>query len=569
VNSASQIERLWATIAKQTWLFHGCRNILEQLAEVDLLDGETLRVTPRRRVFRIEGKPRLVVKHYVHRTLTKRLRMLFKGTPAMREWSRLEQARRVGLPVPQPYGYAQDRKIFPRQSVLVMEHIEGTIEVKKYLYGHPQTVPNNRWRVIHALAVLLRRAHDAGVRQRDLHLGNFLVRVGAVDLEIFLIDMAAVKFGASLTARMRWQDLAVLRGGTFAASATDALRFFRGYLAAPGKLSADGRTLAWQLERAGWAHRLSLWRKRTKRPLANNRDFVRIDRKGFKGFAWREEWAQKIDLFTQGPASLLARANVVKDSRTTTVGMITVAGKDVFLKRYNCQGLGYMIKNAFRSSRAKRVWKLSHNCRLRGVPVALPLAYLERRQGRKLVDSYLMTAAVRGPNLKELLAATWSTPRTKREWMGALARQMRRMHDRGMSHRDLKAENLIAQRSDQGQWKFYIVDFDGLRSRSVSWRRRLKNIARLARDCASNAEITAADQVRFLKCYLGDRETRQWRKRYRQLQRIAGRLRRARRAFSPRSRSVSLADRKIPANPASSDMAKFLRKHPSKSFFRL
>jgi serine/threonine protein kinase len=88
------------------------------------------------------------------------------------------------------------------------------------------------------------------------------------------------------------------------------------------------------------------------------------------------------------------------------------------------------------------------------------------------------------------------------------------MHDVGISHRDLKGENIIAREYGNMRFEFRIVDFDGVRCRAVSERTRVKNLARLARAVAVEISLTSADRFRLVKNYLADGESSRCRKMY-------------------------------------------------------
>ena len=72
------------------------------------------------------------------------------------------------------------------------------------------------------------------------------------------------------------------------------------------------------------------------------------------------------------------------------------------------------------------------------------------------------------------------SPAERRDALHALGRFLRRLHDADVSHRDLKAPNLVARR-DGRLVSFAIVDLEGarVRRRGVSWRRRARDLARL------------------------------------------------------------------------------------------
>ena len=76
---------------------------------------------------------------------------------------------------------------------------------------------------------------------------------------------------------------------------------------------------------------------------------------------------------------------------------------------------------------------------------------------------------------------------------------LRKMHDEGIVHRDLKAPNLVWTSDGTPGGAFFIVDHDGARVArgDVRWKRRARDLARL--DASLPASRT--DRLRVLRAY--------------------------------------------------------------------
>lgn len=475
------------------------------------LNGQVLRYTPRRQVVYVPGRPALVVKRYFHRGPVDLLKNICRGAPALREWRALREAERRGLAVPKALALGGWHQGSTRQSLLVTRFIDDAASLEDFPGG--QQAPQKKWRIIRQAALSIRDMHDKGCYQRDLHLGNLLYRDRGPDPKLFFLDLQRVEVDPLRPMARRWRDLAVLHGGCTHASRSDRLRFLKAYLSDRPLSSFDERRLVQRLEKAGQRHRLRIWHSRQKRCTADNREFCRLQKGDFRGFFRRSASNEEMQSLLADPGRMLSKAALVKDSRTTTVGTVGFTGNAVFVKRYNYQGVGYALKDIFRASRAKRVWRAANSCVLRGVNVALPVAYLERRRWRVLRESYLITAAAAGDELTEVLARHRGDWRSKRDMIRALALMLRKMHERGVAHRDLKAENIIGREEPPGDYKLAIVDFDGLRVGPVFHRSRIRNLRRLNREFAGSGVVNRTDRLRFLKDYLGSRFNKGW-KRY-------------------------------------------------------
>lgn len=487
-------------------------------------DAEVVRATPDRRVLRIEGPPVIWVKHFRHRTLRGWAKALLRKSPAAREWGALQAVRRRGLPTPEPIGLGESGGIVKRESFLVTGELEGALPLDDLVRGKNRLTARQRWRLIAEVAALIRKAHDRGVYQRDLHLENFLVREGASEFEVFLIDLQRVIIGRLLGPGPRWENLAVLHGGCAAASRTDRLRFLQAYLSSPLPFPSDVRRIAADIERKGQGRRFRLWRSRQGRCVAENREFAKVQAGDFSGFARRDLRNEGLGDWLARPEQIFERPElkIVKDSTTTTVGILACGEKSFYVKRYNRQTLGYAFKNLFRVSRGRRGWIVFNSLRMRDIPAPLPLAYVERRRWRALFESYLVAAAVPGANLADIAKRFREgriSLKDKRALIEELARFVRRMHDRRVAHRDLKPQNIIAEQTGAGSWRIWIVDADGIRLGPVSRRARAKNIGRVARSFLGHPAVVRTDGLRFLRAYLKAGERARWKELWREVTR--------------------------------------------------
>lgn len=141
---------------------------------------------------------------------------------------------------------------------------------------------------------------------------------------------------------------------------------------------------------------------------------------------------------------------------------VEIDGHAYFLKRYNCTGPLYPLKNVFRPSRALRSWQAVKRFVECGVPTPVPLLCLEERRWRLLGRSYLLfpfVAAEAGSFLD-----LWSRldGDAQRLCLDRLAQLLGRMHRQRLMHGDLNWRNILASREGEG-FRFWLVDLDGSR----------------------------------------------------------------------------------------------------------
>ena len=188
-------------------------------------------------------------------------------------------------------------------------------------------------------------------------------------------------------------------------------------------------------------------------------------------------------------------------------------------KRFNRKKWLDPLLTLFRPSRAWRSWQAGQDLASRGIPTPQNLAFLARRRPFRSDplfwflphETYLMT-------VKEEPASTCSTYVGKvlpslpadvrrariRRLTTALSRLVRSLHERSLSHRDLKASNILI-RTDaiEAEDRLSLIDLVGVRLRHpIPRRRRAQNLARLAISLGDVPGGTRTDALHFLRLYL-------------------------------------------------------------------
>ncbi|MEK7313301.1 MAG: lipopolysaccharide kinase InaA family protein, partial [Deltaproteobacteria bacterium] len=158
------------------------------------------------------------------------------------------------------------------------------------------------------------------------------------------------------------------------------------------------------------------------------------------------------DIFLEGKDRV-----ILKNGRTVKAGLVTLpSGEKLFLKRYNRKGFFHTLKNVFKISRARDVWRKSYAAELRGLNVPRPVAYMESRSLGVLKRSYVVSEFVDGARLSEITEAGRSG-----EFFRYLGRAIGEMHRLGFFHGDLKWSNILVKEGIRPV--FYFTDIDGSR----------------------------------------------------------------------------------------------------------
>jgi len=389
--------------------------------------------------------------------------------------------------------------------------------------------------IIDAAARLIAHAHQNGFEHFDLHAGNVLIQPHGNRYRALFVDLHNVRTGRCVS------DAAVIRNlAQFNqwfqryALLTDRLRFLDTYLhwrkvlqptSAYGRnLGCNKRELLDRLARAARKHADTLYAKRDRRIMRTGRYFaglvldqgwrahVFLASKHVEPRQWKD-WLRDPTRWV----SFADRSRIIKDSQSATVcrAELELQGGEtlpIIVKRALGRSFFKRIRNIFGTSRPMLTWRRGNALLNRQIPTARPLAVVERRRFGLRLDSMVITEYLENAkdldtlltvSLREL--STHEQRRIKGEIVESLARAIRRLHERGFSHRDLKAPNVMVQWDPESADapRVLLIDLDGLKpARRVSFERQLRAITRLNVSLDHCKRVTRTDRLRFLIRYL-------------------------------------------------------------------
>jgi hypothetical protein len=346
-------------------------------------------------------------------------RLRLRGRPEVREWRAGDGADRLGVPAVrfaallEPAGPGGEIR-----AVLVSHAVPNAITLADF-WERIQTLPQPADRarqaraVIDAVARLVANAHASGFLHRDTYSDNVLIVQDdrGDGVEAFYADLGQARVGRSVGDRRAAANLAELvQWFRTRSTVGQRMRFLTRYVVErygpAAKRSAGARRLRRRFFRrvAGLALRRQrrLVAKRDSRIFRNNTHFHTSNLGGgWRGtftlrFRRREmdprptqpdrtpaewaEWGRKV-------LSQAADAGRIAGSldRLGLVGRID-----------RPRGLWDRIVWAFVGSSARRAFRDGHRQRNRDLPVAAPIAVLERRVGRLVAEAVLVTERAEG-----------------------------------------------------------------------------------------------------------------------------------------------------------------------------
>ena len=415
------------------------------------------------------------------------------------------QARDIAVVVPLAWGSSDSH--WPGESFLITKSREGAIPFLAYV--EQPSSPKTRSHLARALGQFFAKLHDAGVAHPDPHPGNLLVELSPAQVPIFsLIDLHAIRLSGPLSwSESRANLILFNRWFQLRASRADRLRFWHAYCRSRTSFENDRFSLqAREIERGTLASNLRFWTSRASRCLGNNRYFRKVNAGAIRGHAVRDFPEAVLSELLANPDALFTGPGIriLKDSRTSTVAEIVLpfpdGPREVILKRVNVRHWSEPLKNLLRPSAVLRSWVNGHALHDRWLPTPRPLAVLHRVRFGLPAKGYLLTEKVEG---REDLSIA-KPPAAHR-----LARMLRAMHDRNVSHRDLKASNILLEQGTEPT----LIDLVGVRvGNSVSFAQRAKELARLNASFLTATVVTRTVRLRFLRTYLaaGERLPQDW-----------------------------------------------------------
>jgi Lipopolysaccharide kinase (Kdo/WaaP) family len=457
------------------------------------------------------------------------LRQLVRPSKARKEYDHALVLAARGVPTFVPLAVGETHtSVGPGDSFLITRLLEGTEPVGTFIETTlPQFSPARRARIgqrlAQALGKLVARMHEAGIAHHDFHAGNLLVRLAEDDaLSLHVIDLHALRVGAPLGWRALRANLVMLnRWFVLRVSRSDRLRFWQAYCqeahhdGLPQEVaSAD---LALELEKATWASNLRFWRSRDRRCMLDNRYYRRVRSAAALGHAVTDLDAADLTALLADPDAPFRRPGVrlLKDSRSSTVAEfeVRVGGvvRRVIYKRFRVTAWSDPWVALVRRSPALRSWVQGHGLRERCLPTARPLAVFHRRRGGLCHEGYLLTEKIEDAvELHRCLAGLESLALPERQSLlrrliDLVARLARDLHRRRLSHRDLKAANVLVSGSagPAAGLQCWLIDLVGVeRYAKLPRSRRVQNLARLHASFHCRPMISRTDKLRFLRVYL-------------------------------------------------------------------
>ena len=181
------------------------------------------------------------------------------------------------------------------------------------------------------------------------------------------------------------------------------------------------------------------------------------------------------------------------------IGVVRISGggkeaEEIVIKEFRTRGIN-KIKSIVLHSKAYKAWRGSNQLKGCGIKTPVPLAFLEKKHGLFLEQSFFLSGMVRGIEEIRHLFPSLSGDKL-RLLLKELARFLLYSHQQGILHRDLSDGNILVRKDEHGKYIFYLIDTNRIRKKKrIRGLSRVKNLIRLG--------VPPASQREFLMLYLG------------------------------------------------------------------
>lgn len=306
--------------------------------------------------------------------------------------------------------------------------------------------------------------HEAGLKQDDLHLGNFLISGD----DIYTIDGDAVdtrQMGKPLPEAKSLRNL-----GLFFAQFYPRFDWL-----IPEVFQVYAERRAWPEGHGLYA---PLMKEVRSQRNCRKRDYLKKIYRECSAFVCRKAWKrfmvcdrdfhdEAMARFLDDPDSVIGASRLLKDGNTSTVALVEVGGQRLVVKRYNIKNAWHALKRCFRPSRAWVSWRNAHRLGLLGIPTPKPIAFLEKRWGPFRSVAYFIMEYVDGIDAYHLLHSDRAQEINREGLVKRFVKLLQLFADASISHGDFKATNFIV--ANQG---LSIIDVDGMCEHRLRWRFR-------------------------------------------------------------------------------------------------
>ena len=393
------------------------------------------------------------------------------GRHLKKEWQGLKKLQQLELNSARPLFYGMGKN---NSWVIVSEKIVGA-ETALCAMRQCKT-KDAKVELVLKVTSELAREHAKGVTQKDLHLGNFLIK----DAKVYALDPGQMSFSSKALSRKK----SLYNLGALAMSLPDydeqnlrnlCEKYFteRGWKFDSKDEKAFEKCLL-KSEKSGLRHSQKKCMRTSKRTLKLvTGDSVSVFERPFCDNINPHEFIEQID-------DLMDNGDILKNSNTCYISRFDYNNKDIVVKRYNYKGPINLIRQNLQLSRARRNWLFANLLISVKIGTPEPFGFIEKKKGHLIWQSYYICEYTDAMNLYTFLANPNLTPAEREKMADRILDLMVQLGKRGLSHGDMKRSNVLI--SDE---KLILIDLDSMKIHGIGLTCQMElaqDIKRLAKD---------------------------------------------------------------------------------------
>ena len=339
------------------------------------------------------------------------------------------------------------------QCCVITEYLVDSVDFEAVLTDRKAMSNNDHRKAGRALGAVLHALHHAGLIQKDAHLGNFLYREELA----WVVDGAGLApIRPALIRRDRLNNLALLLAQLPVTAGVFAEALISGY---------GNDFSARQIRSAVDRQRRRREGKYMRKTLRSCSEFKATQ-------SWRSRQIirrEQIDDADLGAIlndldGAMSAGEPLKQGNSATLAKVRCGGRWLVVKRYNIKSFGHRLRRLFRPTRAARSWQNGYRLKMWRLMTPLPLALVEQRFGPLRGGCYLITEYSELAGCDDYRHEAVTGDARRQSLAGALSKMVTVLNTLGLSHGDLKVDNL----KFDGQ-SIHLLDLDSLTRWRSTW----------------------------------------------------------------------------------------------------
>lgn len=459
------------------------------------------------------------VKQYTVRNVMDAIKSVFSISKAQKEWNHAYNLLGYNLLTAEPVAYGEKRRFgMLKDCYIILKTVQDCISLKRVLLNssiHECTGGREKYKrstFLEGIISFIREMHDYGVFHGELHAENILVNSRNLT-QFYLIDLGRTKFRnkGALSQTLRIREISrLLYSITDVCTDEEITDMISNYIR---KTSLFKKGEKFQKTVMGEIYRIKhrLWYSRSKKCLRTNNVFKIVKHHNYK-INMRNEWDVNnlVGLVNRHTVLLKENlGNIIKISPKVGITRIQFPFEDmsgVCIKEYKYPSIFKRFLYSFFNSPARRAWFSAHGLMALKFLTPKQYALIEEKVSVQLKRSFIVMEDISNylpcnKYIDEMFKSFHDKIiiKKKRDFISCLAVSFRRLHDTGVYHHDLKANNIMVEEL-YNKWNFYYLDLDRIYfGKKVSIEKKIKNLSQI--NASLSNIITYTDRLRFYLIY--------------------------------------------------------------------